>query len=260
MEPLMNALIFTKISPIKKVSRRRLIPRPDPYYEVQDVFPVSVRRTLIKCVRRRLFMKLKQLLGELSRQTTLDLVRRIDSKLLVFAKDKTTGFKIVFRLFGENWPPVIVYRTSISNLKDLNCERSTAAAVSDWRVLFSNKQVVVQRPLRYSRASRVIPLENLYYSRRNIKSVTPVLNRPKRKPFEITYNWRTTKQIELEAKPAFKWRYTPSSPSVRPKRMTPSPLAIFRVRFNREEYRQRWNSLAVARVSRASPMGFKEVI
>jgi hypothetical protein len=59
-------------------------------------------------------MKLKHLPGELSRQTTLDLIRRIDSKLLVFAKDKTFGFKIVFRLFGENSPPVIVYLASVT--------------------------------------------------------------------------------------------------------------------------------------------------
>jgi hypothetical protein len=175
MEPLTNSLIFTKIatkSPQPNSPTKRRKPNPgqnlktsqvDSYFAVKDALPITVRHTLIKCLRRRLFLKLKRLVLTLSMKINMELLRKIDPKLYVVAKDKTQGFKIVFRLYGENWPPLIVYRTAISSVKDVRHEGSTAAAVSDWRAMFSDEPVMMQRPQekRYTHTSKRIQLENL---------------------------------------------------------------------------------------------------
>jgi hypothetical protein len=282
MEPLTNSLIFTKItskSPQPNIPTKRRKPirgqnlktsgsnQVDSYYAVKDALPAAVRHTLIKGLRRRLFLKLKRLVLTLSMKINMDLLRKIDPKLYGVAKDKTQGFKIVFRLYGENWPPLIVYRTAISSVKDVRLEANTAAAVSEWKAMFSNEPVILRRPQekRYTRTSKRIQLENLYSHRRNANSTTPnkqlSSGKVQHKPFEITYNWKTLRRMEYEARPAYKWRNTPSQfegsntfdVNRKSPRVLPTPLALFRSRFKADEYRARWNSFGAARLARASP-------
>lgn len=233
-------------------------------YLSNSYFTLSIEsktyNTVRRVVNRLIYLKLKRFIKKISHNLTLDVLRNISPKLYHFAKDKSTVLNLRLRLLGESWPPVIIYRATIKNLKTLTIEpfstRKQFENVNNtWRVLFSDIPVILIKPFKPKDAkTRSFIPQNItpkHFSSRDSSNSY----RFSRIGESITYSWKNQNEREYLRRPDVKYASPSSLPgysngkSVHSVIPTPSKIRnSWGVSFVKQ-YREDWQGLYFSEVT-----------
>lgn len=106
----------------------------------RDKIPPILKKVIGRKLDRFMYHKLRRLIYTLSFNINLPLIKQISRRLYDMIQFRTHKILVRFRLVGTVWPPVIVYRTKITNIHTLQLPGNEInAKCTQWRFLFTDQ-------------------------------------------------------------------------------------------------------------------------
>ncbi|CAG9335522.1 unnamed protein product [Blepharisma stoltei] len=132
--------------------------------------PLSVTNTFQKFMFKIIYKKFKRIILALCRGMDSNAFQKISPQLAALIKNRKNSVEVMFRLYGETWPPMIVYKAKAEHFKVIGFKYQELNFDYKWNILFSDT------PIERNKSS-LPPLRNIRISRARTRNYDREINK-----------------------------------------------------------------------------------